>query len=465
MAWFKFSLVVVGIVAVVVIAVFGARAICARIEGLFYKRPGPRPPWETLSPCRITLTIPKDPAARLRVEMTLPSDAPEPLRLYAASGAVGSYEPCDFTPYFLDVAAKDAAGAPLAVVRRADRSYSIAGHPRTIRWEVDAAAGERGILDLNASTHRRPHDTLLSGYATFLVAEGLEDHPQEVKIELPESGGTLWPVETSLGRYPGNVWHARSAVELLDEPIAMGYFSSQHLLGDPSSREPLSCFIQLFTEGDETPYSTLAVLAEAFDDARSAVRALEAPAPKSSYHAFFELWKPARGRKLGWALEHGSSFQAVDETGAFKEKTPRLVYHFLHHMLHAWIPRTLYTDALRPLRQLRGEPTQAIWFAEGFPQYLTFVGMAKAGVAETQVILEMLARRFAVPYTTKAPETRRSMTERSLELCTGRHDEWFFAFSEGALLAMARRAASRAEPRRRRPRRGDARARGEVARV
>lgn len=151
---------------------------------------------------------------------------------------------------------------------------------------------------------------------------------------------------------------------------------------------------------------------------------------------FFELRKPVPARDLGWALEHGNSFQAVDEINALDKATPGLVYHLAHHMLHAWIPRRLYTDALQPMRQLRGRPTRAIWFAEGFAQYLAFVGMAKAGVAETPVVLQMLARRFATPYTKMAPETRRSMTERSLELSTGKHDEWFFGFAEGALLAM-----------------------------
>src|SRR6185503_6006325 len=106
-------------------------------------------------------------------------------------------------------------------------------------------------------------------------------------------------------------------------------------------------------------------------------------------HVFFELRKPAPGHKLGWALEHGQSFQAVDQLTL--ENDPGLVYHLVHHMLHAWIPRRLYTDALHPARQILGTPSGTIWFAEGFPQYLAFVGMARAQVPQTKFVLFQLA--------------------------------------------------------------------------
>src|SRR5262245_2087011 len=105
-------------------------------------------------------------------------------------------------------------------------------------------------------------------------------------------------------------------------------------------------------------------------------------------------------------------------------------------MLHAWIPRRLYTDALHPARQIRGALTRAIWFAEGFPQYLAFVGMGRAGLCPTKEIMFMLARRFVVPLFANKPATARSMADRSLRLGSGDHDEWSYGFAQGALFAM-----------------------------
>lgn len=392
----------------------------------------PSAPAEPQTAVPLTVRLPSDPARAVEVVYESLPVRGGALRLRAAREAVGAYAPSPFADFVTDLEARAPDGRALEVRRLDDRTFeaTVEG-ARSIRlsYRVDAARGERELEDFMVSTHLRPGHALLSGYATFLVAEGCEALPHLVTLETPPG----WRVAWALPRDERGRYLAASAFELLDEPAMAGdRFVSAAI---PEGSDGPLAWVHVWSAVEDDP-PQLSALVAATRDALEGIRALELPPLGRPYHVFFELLPEGADRELGWALEHGASMQGADIASEHREASPRLAYHVTHHMLHAWLPRRLYTDRLAPVRQLEGETTACLWLAEGLPQYLAFVALGRAPAAPTDVVLAMMGRRFVAPYVAAGERAARPMAELSLELSTGHHDDWVLGFAEGGLLSL-----------------------------
>ena len=71
-------------------------------------------------------------------------------------------------------------------------------------------------------------------------------------------------------------------------------------------------YVHVWREDGGDPERSLDTLARAAAASARGLAALGVPPHEHAYHVFFELFEPLPGRKLGWAMEHGRSFHAVD---------------------------------------------------------------------------------------------------------------------------------------------------------
>src|SRR5262249_7220151 len=162
---------------------------------------------------------------------------------------------------------------------------------------VDTAAGE--AKHFLTSTHRREGHMLLSGYATFLLVEGAMELPYRIRFDLPRGWQVAWSLAEASGAYL-----ARDAFELLDEPAMLGErFQSFE------ARASIPAWTPLYADPREQASSPLPALARSYEAAAKGVSALGLPPLERPYHVFYELLPRAGAPELGWALEHGSSFQ------------------------------------------------------------------------------------------------------------------------------------------------------------
>lgn len=376
---------------------------------------------------RIQLRVPADPAARMEVELT-GDFATDQTLLRPAAAAVGAYRPAPFGRFFHEVAAFDAAGARLPIRTRAG-VYVVEGALARLTYEVDGRAGEEALEDLTVSNHRRDGFTFVSGYATFLRVDGAEGRPHELRVRLPPG----WRVATALEPVPGRplTYRAANAFELLDEPLMVGEAFASLEVDDAISPG----YVHLYG-ADRDPGPQLATLADAYRAAARGAEAIGFPPLTRPYHLFVELLPPAPGRRLGWAMEHDQSTILMYAEGSLSEADTRFTYHVMHEMLHAWIPRRLYTASLHPRAQLEAAPTAHIWFAEGFAQYLAYVAIARAGAIGRDEVLRMMARRFVRPYENLAPPEPISLEDHSRRICAGDHEHWSWQYGAGGLLAL-----------------------------
>lgn len=383
------------------------------------------------APIAITATVPAPPEAPVTVTMEGEFGSAASFDVRCAPSVVGAYRPFRFGPFIGNLRAWDRDGAPLAVEGTGEGRWRIQGPLARLAWEVDAARTEREIGDLNASIHRRDGHTMLSGYATHLIVAGAERRPYSVRYEVPEG----WRVATSLPQEPDGTYRAAHVLELLDEPAMLGTrFRSVEV---PHPHVPSR--VHVFEEAREAGDRLLQRLVKSQQLAASAVAALGWPALSRPYHVFFEVFTPRPGVEYGWALEHGHSFQGCDRFESdlsLVTSSDRLAYHVTHHVLHAWLPRRLFTDRLDPWRQLEGDTSGFVWFAEGFAQYLAFVGLARAGAVPRERVLEMLVSRFAGPAQHDMPAAPASLTALSEAIGSGDHALWRNHYALGGLFAL-----------------------------
>jgi predicted metalloprotease with PDZ domain len=382
-------------------------------------------------PVEVRLRIPAHPSDALEVELLGDFGAAEGRELRGAAGAVGAYAPCALGAGVFDMEAFDAEGGALRIEAAERCTWTVrgAGSLRRVRYRVDLSralerSGDPLVCGVRSARHAR-----LSGYAWLMRIGGAEDFAYEIRLALPEG----WRAVSALQRAIDGAWRAESLFEALDEPLLAGADVLSRRVETPAG----TTWVHLQSAGESAGRpDDLARLAAAATDAGAAVAALRLPPLGRPYHVFYELCAPAGSARAGWALEHGASFCGVEALDA-RIAGPRLAYHLLHHQLHSWLPRRVYTDRLAPMRQLDGEVSGFVWFAEGFAQYLAFVGLARSGAVPLATVQRMLARRFGLPYAAGVDGARSSLIELSEAVCRGDHERWTFGYAAGGLLALA----------------------------
>ena len=379
------------------------------------------------------MTVPADPSTPLTVVISGLRVLHQRVELCRHWGAVGAYAPSDFGRFHHDIRASGARGRPLDVWA-SEQGFSVTasdGEDVALTYEVDTLAGERELDDFMVSTHRRVGYALISGYATYVVAEGSEDRPHRVCFDLPAE----WRIETALRADGPSCFVASSGFELLDEPVVAGTaFHTRRV--EPIETGGESTFVHVYVEGSSEHTTQLDIITAATADAVRALSALDLPPLGRPMHVFYEHFSHDLGRDLGWALEHGASMHGASFVDENLEPRATLTYHVAHHLLHAWTPRRLYTTDLAPAHLLRGGESEFIWFAEGWVQYLTFVALGRSGVLSVDQVVNMLSRRFLRAAVHGRPDEPISMMALSRVLSRGEHEHWFYGFSVGALLAL-----------------------------
>jgi len=370
----------------------------------------------------VEIEVPAAPAEPIAVTLEADFGADRMIRM--ARSIVGAYAPLRSGGAVSDVRGWGPDGAPVPIALLGADTWRAAGPLRRLAWRVDGERSEDVQESLAASVHRRVGYTFLNGAALFLRVEGSARRAHRVRLRLPAG----WRVAWALREEPGGTWLASDLFELIDEPA---------MLGTAFRSEPAApaLMVHVHSDGPDGPDVHVKALAEAARLGLKAVESLRLPPLGPPYHVFFELYGAGTPQRLGWAQEHGFSFHGVDAAGGTRELTPGLAYHFAHHMLHAWLPRRLFTDRLRPDRQLEGAPTAAIWFAEGFAQYLALVGLARTGAFGREDALARMQLRFGRPVREAAPGEPISLAALSLRLCGGDHAHWAYEYGAGALLA------------------------------
>eukprot|EP00906_Rhabdomonas_costata_P033438 RCo047134 len=352
-----------------------------------------------------------------------------------------------------------------------------------LRYSIDVMQQQSRLgmrLTCNHCDEAQSH-VFLSGYASFLWFHGLEEVPYHVSVVLP----TNWTAVSDLQSLPGHVsrkplhqkggdqqpavakFLAPALFNLLDSPILLTRTELLYVVQIPAPQAPGDRKTgagdvkntQLLV-WDATPISDLvaARLKRATSITMLALQRLgfnlhtrqhslatQGVVPRGlatdplPYTIYFELYAAgADYRFLNWALAHPDAFQGSDEAKHFSNfYDVGLTYHFIHHMYHSYfVPERVYTDNFLPLKTAWkiGRRSGFMWFAEGFPQYAAYSGLALTKSFSLSDVLTSFCWRFAATIL-RTPPTNMSLVEISLTQSPG-SDLWGYSFSAGAMVAM-----------------------------
>jgi len=187
-----------------------------------------------LSDQRFDLTYrvtPVSPEAHLfEVELIVGSPPPHPLTLSLPAWIPGSYMIRDFARNLVRIAAADASGRPLALVKRDKQTWELAEPPLLATSSIHVRYQVFG-WDLSVrAAHLDTTHAYFNGPSLLLRVQGRDDRPCAVDL-VPPAGDAYadWRVATSLtslGAPPlgFGTYGAEDYLDLIDHPVEMGRF-------------------------------------------------------------------------------------------------------------------------------------------------------------------------------------------------------------------------------------------------
>jgi predicted metalloprotease with PDZ domain len=378
----------------------------------------------------------------IAVSVELPDGAPGPVTLVIPRAVPMGYSQQPYDRYVGEVTAAAEDGAALAVEREEGPRWRVGtsgARVRRVAYRVDLARMEREILSAADSSRARPGYVGLLGYSVFGYLEGFESREIRLEVEVPPD----WPVFTTLApAAPPPLGRATATAAdfyaLADSQLAMGPALEVLRL---ERRVPLH--LAAYAEGPVDLPFTGSLVASALD----ALVGYFDNAPFPHYTAHVELLKPlSPDHEYGFSMEHLSSshyFLAADAgvtPGSPERQRRRVLFNFVHHVAHAWIPKRAYGAGYFPFSWELAPLLDTIWLSEGFARYIAIEALADAmpeaeGLAYRKAMLDSLRETLAgMPaFIREMPLvelSRVASTRYSEDFRTGRT-----LFARGALLA------------------------------
>ena len=332
---------------------------------------------------------PVSPEAHLfEVRLRIPAPLTAPLRLAMPAWIPGSYMVRDFARNLIAIAATDASGKPLELIKLDKQTWelpSAGSGPVEVTWRVFAL--EQSVR----AAHLDRSHAYFNGPSLFLRLVGHEARPCDVEL-LPPPGEDFehWRVATSLapagaeplgfGRY-----RAEDYGDLIDHPVEMGPFT---LVPFTVQGVDHAMAISGRHRANEER------LARDLERICATHAALFGELPVDRY--LFLTWTTGDGYG---GLEHRFSTSLIcarDDLACGAEDTPSEGYRrFLglcsHEYFHLWNVKRIRPRVFQEGGLEREVHTRLLWAFEGITSYYDDLGLVRSGCIDAPAYLQCLA--------------------------------------------------------------------------
>ncbi len=332
------------------------------------------------------------------VIVTFPARGHDTLEVRMSRSSPGRYAVHEFAKNVYAVRATNGAGRELPIIRRDPYRWLVTGHDGTVVFHytlyADRGDGTYAQVDLTHAHLNLP--------ATFAWATGLERLPIAVRFTVPD----------------GSNWRAATQLTPTRDPLAFTAPDLQYFLDSPTE---LSDHV--------LRWWTIPGPAGRVDTIRLAIHHLGTDAEVDAYverikkvvaeqvATFGETARYDHGTYtfiadyLPWAsgdgMEHRNS-TIVASTASLAQAAAGLLGTVSHEFFHSWNVERIRPAMLEPFDFTEADPSDALWFAEGFTQYygplyihragLTTLEQYASGVGGTvNAVSNTTARRYGSP--------------------------------------------------------------------
>lgn len=303
------------------------------------------------------------------ITVRFPATGHDTIDVRMSRSSPGRYALHEFAKNVYAVTATDGAGRPVAIHRPDPYRWLVTGHDGTVVFRytlfADRADGTYSQFDGWQAHMNMP--------ATFAWAAGMEAEPIAIRFVMPQGSG--WRVASQLLPTADPVrFVAPDMAYFMDSPTLLSAFSLREWTVASAGRvDTIRLAMQhLGTDEELDRYAAKAktVVAE-----QVAIFGETARYDHGSY-TFIANYMP---QASGDGMEHRNS-TVLSSSGSLARNEMQLLSTLGHEFFHSWNVERIRPAALEPFDFFRANPSDALWFAEGFTSYYTPLPIRRAGL-------------------------------------------------------------------------------------
>ncbi len=330
---------------------------------------------------RYVVSFPDAAHHEARIVAEFPAAGRDTLEVWMSRSSPGRYALHEFAKNVYDVRVTDSAGRALPVLRRDPYRWLVVARRRPFRFAytlfADRADGTYSQID--------PTHAHLNIPATFAWARGLESRPVAVRFAPPAGSG--WRAATQLLPTADPLaWAAPDLAYFMDSPVELSDFALRSWT--VAGRGGRTDTIRIAVHHDGTD-AELDAFAEAARRVVAEQVAVFGETARFDHHAYTFL-----ADYLPWAsgdgMEHRNS-TVLTAAASLARDADRLLRTLSHEFFHAWNMERIRAAELEPFDFTRADPSQALWFGEGFTSYYDRLTIRRAGLLSDSAYAAALA--------------------------------------------------------------------------
>ena len=329
---------------------------------------------------RYAVSFPDPAHHEARIVADFPALGRDTLEIWMSRSSPGRYAIHEFAKNVYDVQVTDSRGRPLTVVRHDPYRWLVVSRGRPVRFAYtlygDRADGTYSQIDVSHAHLNMP--------ATFAWARGLAARPVAVRFTPP--AGSKWRVATQL--VPGKdslSWGAPDLSYFMDSPAELSDFTLRSW-PVPGKGRTDTIRLALHHQGTDAE-------ADAFADAMAKVVAEqvgifgETALYDNHVYTFLSDYLPWAS---GDGMEHRNS-TVLSAPATLAQSFNQLLLPVSHEFFHSWNMERIRSAELEPFDLTKADPSDALWFGEGFTNYFDRLAVHRAGLSSDSVFAGQLA--------------------------------------------------------------------------
>lgn len=303
------------------------------------------------------------------------------LRIRMSRSSPGRYAVHEFAKNVYSFSARDGKGTALKMSRPNPHEWVVSGHDGTVEvsYTLFANHGD-GTYSQIDETHAH-----LNVPASFAYAPDFEDRPIEIVIHARED--LNWKVSTQLKALGDNRYFAPDTYYFMDSPIEVSDHRIKSFDLESGSRQATI----RFALHQENGY-------EGFERYQEKVQAVvreqmqvfgELPEFDYGTYTFLACYAP---NVDGDGMEHRNSTVITSTRSLSEGGQERNIGTVAHEFFHAWNVERIRPRSLEPFDFEDANLSGALWFAEGFTSYYTYLTLRRADLLSKEDYVRGLGR-------------------------------------------------------------------------
>lgn len=307
-----------------------------------------------------------------QVILTVPTDGKQPLVIRMSRSSPGRYAMHEFAKNVYSVSAVDGRGRALPVTTTDPYSWHVQAPAGVVRMTytlfADRAGGTYTGIDRTHAHMNMP--------ATFAWAEGREKDPITIAFTVPT--GSKWIAATQLmpTRDPMR-FTAPDMQYFMDSPTELSdHMVRSWTVAGPGGRVD-TLRIAMHHTGTAAELDAYTEMARKVVAEQVAIFGETAQYDNGTYTFIADYLPWASGD----GMEHRNS-TIISSTGSLASSASGLIGTLSHEFFHSWNMERIRSAMIEPFDFTTADPSDALWFGEGFTQYYGGLVLHRAGLVD-----------------------------------------------------------------------------------